>query len=43
MKNRLLIEGVPIDEVYFCHHIPENNCDCRKPKIGLIEKAINQF
>lgn len=36
-----------IDKVYFCPHHPKKglnnfkkNCDCRKPKNGLIEKAI---
>jgi D-glycero-D-manno-heptose 1,7-bisphosphate phosphatase len=34
---RLVAEnGGSIDAVYFCPHGPENKCDCRKPKPGLI-------
>lgn len=35
-------EGVVLDGIYFCPHIPEDNCNCRKPKTGLIEKAAKE-
>lgn len=41
--NSLLKHGVEITEVYFCPHIDADNCDCRKPKIGLYEKAIDKY
>jgi D-glycero-D-manno-heptose 1,7-bisphosphate phosphatase len=28
--------GARIDAVFFCPHRPEDNCDCRKPKPGLM-------
>lgn len=28
-----------IDAIYYCPHRPDENCSCRKPKIGLILKA----
>lgn len=31
-----------IDAIYYCPHIPDENCDCRKPKPGLIKKAIKE-
>ena len=31
------------DEIYFCPHTPSENCECRKPKPGLIIQAINDF
>lgn len=34
-------KGAHIDGIYFCPHKPEDNCSCRKPKFGLVEKAIN--
>jgi histidinol-phosphate phosphatase family protein len=29
-----------IDQLYYCPHHEGDNCECRKPKTGLIEKAI---
>lgn len=42
MIDLLAIEGVTLDGIYFCPHIPEDNCNCRKPKLGLIEKAVKE-
>jgi D-glycero-D-manno-heptose 1,7-bisphosphate phosphatase len=28
-----------IDGFYFCPHLPEANCRCRKPRLGMIEDA----
>ena len=38
-----LQEVLPIDAIYCCFHDDEDNCDCRKPKSGLIEKAYEEF
>jgi len=35
--------GVNIDKVYYCPHIDEDNCECRKPKLKLFYDAINEF
>jgi D,D-heptose 1,7-bisphosphate phosphatase len=35
------LTGFLIDASYYCPHHPDENCGCRKPKTGLIEKAIN--
>ena len=32
--------GAYIDGVYYCVHRDEDNCNCRKPKVGLLEEAI---
>ena len=40
---RLLIEkGGRIDGIYYCPHGPEDNCDCRKPKTGLLNQIAEQ-
>lgn len=39
MKDILKKEGVELAGVYYCVHTAEENCDCRKPKTGLFEKA----
>ena len=31
------------DQVYFCPHMPSENCECRKPKPGLIIQAVTDF
>lgn len=32
--------GVSVDGVYYCLHKDEDKCDCRKPKTGLLDKAL---
>lgn len=28
-----------LDAIYFCPHLPDANCHCRKPNLGMIEAA----
>lgn len=42
MADLLAKEGVILDGIYFCPHKPDDNCSCRKPKLGLIEKASKE-
>lgn len=32
-----------IDAFYFCPHLPTENCQCRKPKTQMIERAREDF
>ncbi len=43
MKELLRKEGANIDAVYFCPHLPEDGCNCRKPKTGMIEMACKDL
>ncbi|MBU0700837.1 D-glycero-beta-D-manno-heptose 1,7-bisphosphate 7-phosphatase [bacterium] len=36
-------EGVTIDAIYHCPHLPDIGCDCRKPKDGLFKQALLDF
>lgn len=42
--NRLLASNdIFLDDIYFCPHIPEDNCLCRKPNAELVEKAMKKY
>lgn len=32
-----------LDQFYFCPHLPDAGCACRKPKLGMIETACANF
>ena len=34
---------IPILDIYYCPHLPSDNCLCRKPKPGMIEKAFSDY
>lgn len=38
----LLQDGATIDGIYFCPHKVGDNCLCRKPKPGVVEKAMKK-
>jgi D,D-heptose 1,7-bisphosphate phosphatase len=35
-------QGAKIDGLYYCAHIDENSCDCRKPKTAMALKAAKE-
>jgi D-glycero-D-manno-heptose 1,7-bisphosphate phosphatase len=43
MIRKVKESGGRIDRVFYCPHKPEANCGCRKPGIGLFEKALKVF
>lgn len=43
MIDDLKKKGVSIDKVYHCPHNPEDTCDCRKPKPGMLVQAVKDF
>ncbi len=40
--NRRLSTELPLDDVLTCYHDDADDCDCRKPRPGLIRRAARQ-
>lgn len=40
MTELLSLRGVTLTGIYSCFHAPEANCACRKPKTGLVDRAM---
>ncbi|MBC7941679.1 MAG: D-glycero-beta-D-manno-heptose 1,7-bisphosphate 7-phosphatase, partial [Chitinophagaceae bacterium] len=36
MNQLLMAQGARLDAVFFCPHTPEDDCECRKPKPGML-------
>lgn len=54
LEWQLGFEGAYVDKIYFCPHHPDKgfegenvalkiDCNCRKPKSGMVDKAVEQF
>jgi len=50
LEKALRAHGASIDAIYYCPHHPDFGkppyravCDCRKPNIGMITRAIHEF
>ena len=43
MYRALANVGGRIDALFFCPHMDENNCDCRKPKPGMLLDIAKRF
>lgn len=43
IQDYLKKHGTQIDAFYYCPHRPDENCNCRKPKPGLFNKATNDL
>lgn len=41
--NNYICEKLPITRVYCCYHDDKDDCDCRKPKPGMILQAAELF
>lgn len=35
--------GADIDAIFFCPHAADDNCDCRKPKPGMLQEIGKRF
>ncbi len=43
MKQKIEYAGGKINKIYYCPHLEESDCSCRKPKPGMIEYALLDF
>jgi D-glycero-D-manno-heptose 1,7-bisphosphate phosphatase len=43
MQQAFVSHGASFAAAYYCIHRPDENCPCRKPKPGLLEKAAGDF
>ncbi len=43
MNQALAAQGGRIDAVFFCPHVPDDGCDCRKPLPGLMLQIAERF
>jgi len=43
MMQLLAEKGGRIDAVFFCPHVPEDHCDCRKPLPGLMLQIADRY
>ena len=43
LHELLAVEGVKLDGLYYCPHLPEDICDCRKPAVGMLLRAAAEL
>lgn len=43
MTDILAAQGVRLEAIYHCPHLPDDGCHCRKPRPGMVEQAAGQF
>lgn len=43
MTDEIVAAGGRIDRILYCPHRPEDHCDCRKPKAGMLQQAAAEL
>jgi histidinol-phosphate phosphatase family protein len=43
LRSELEQVGVSLRAIYYCPHLPEDGCSCRKPRPGLLLKAASEL
>jgi D-glycero-D-manno-heptose 1,7-bisphosphate phosphatase len=43
MHSSAQLVGAHIDAIFFCPHAADDNCDCRKPKAGMLHTIAQRF
>jgi D-glycero-D-manno-heptose 1,7-bisphosphate phosphatase len=42
MTKQLADAGAKVDAIYYCPHVSAENCNCRKPKTGMLNRAAHE-
>ena len=43
LQGLLEQENAALDAIYFCPHHPDDGCRCRKPNVGMVERAVSEL
>ena len=43
LRAELASHGANLDGIYYCPHLPEAGCDCRKPLPGMLRRAQKEL
>jgi len=43
LEGLLEQDGAALDAIYFCPHHPDDGCRCRKPNVGMVERAVSDL
>ena len=43
LEQLLTEQGARLDGIYYCTHHPDDDCDCRKPSLGMVETACREL
>ncbi len=43
MKKDLATFGAKVDGIYHCPHMPDEGCECRKPKPSMVVRAVSEM
>jgi len=43
IKSQFREQNIEILDIFCCPHTPEDNCNCRKPKIGMIDNLKEEY
>jgi heptosyltransferase-2 len=41
--SQLRKEGLDVDGIYYCPHSPDDNCNCRKPNLEMVNRASSKL
>jgi D-glycero-D-manno-heptose 1,7-bisphosphate phosphatase len=42
LAKQLAVQGAHLNDIYYCPHHPNEGCDCRKPKSGMLLQAAQE-